>query len=203
MTRYRIWILKLVPGFPYGGFLSALLIFSLLYPLFRLGVGERDAVNTPALFFSLVIAYIIPVFSFITARAEEALMELLPLLPADAALQSARDQLHTVSLRALLLQLLGGALLGLAHISFIRGSITQILNEMLSDLTALISTLGTVLVWVVMGTVTFMLVQQACCSHGLGQRYGSPCSIRGLCWRLVEWRYSPVSPSSVRSLCFL
>ena len=74
MSRYKIWILKLVPGFPYGGWLAALLIFSLLYPLFRIGIDENNAANTPALFFSLIIAYIIPVFSFITARAEEALL---------------------------------------------------------------------------------------------------------------------------------
>jgi len=162
VRRYRIWILKLVPGFPYASFLSALLIFSLLYPLFRLGVGEGGVANTPALFFSLIIAYIIPVFSFITARAEESLVELMPLLPDDStSLQSARYQLHTVSLRALLVQLLGGALLGLGHLSFIRGSIMQMLHGILSDFTALISALGTVLVWVVMTTVIYMLVQQA------------------------------------------
>ena len=169
MTRYRIWILKLVPGFPYGGVLSALLIFSLLYPLFRLGVREGSGVGTPALFFSLIIAYIIPVFSFITARAEEALMELAPLLPADSAtLQSYRDRLHTVSWRALLLQLLGGVLLGLGHLSFIRGSVAQMLYYSLGGLTAFISTVGTVLVWLVMTAVTSMLVQQAILFARLG-----------------------------------
>ncbi len=162
VTRYRIWILKLVPGFPYAGFLSAMLIFLLLYPLFRLGVTESDETSAPALFFSLIIAYIIPVFSFITARAEEALAELTPHLPADnATLLSARDRLHTVSLRTMLLLLLGSSLLGLGHISFIRGSFTHMLHEMLADLPSFISTLGAVLVWVVMSTVIFMLVQQA------------------------------------------
>jgi hypothetical protein len=162
VTRYRIWILKLVPGFPYAGFLSATLIFLLLYPLFRLGAAESNEASTPALFFSLIIAYIIPVFSFITARAEEALAELIPLLPADSAtLRSARDRLHTVSPRTLLLLLLGGALLGLAHISFIRGSFAEMFSKMLNDIPSFISTLGTVLVWVVMTTVVFMLVQQA------------------------------------------
>ena len=151
LTRYRIWILKLVPNFPYGGFLCALLIFSLLYLFFSLGVGERAAASTPALFFSLIIAYIIPVFSFITARAEEALEELAPLLPADSvALQTARDRLDTVSLRALLIQLLGGTFLGLAHLSLMRGSLPLVLHQALRDSTEFITTLGTVLVWVVM-----------------------------------------------------
>jgi hypothetical protein len=146
-----------------------LLIFSLLYSLFRLGIDEDAATNTPALFFSLIIAYIIPVFSFITARAEEALRELMPLFPADSETPP-EDRLRTVSLRTLLLQSLGGTLLGLGHLSFIRGSIAQMLQDSLNSLTALITTFGTVLVWVVMFTVISMLVQQAVLFAKLGAK---------------------------------
>ena len=72
-------------------------------------------------------------------------------------LRTAGDMLRTVSLRTLLLQLLGGTLLGLVHLSFIRGSVALMLQELLSDR----SGLGTVLVWVVMVTVISLLVQQA------------------------------------------
>jgi hypothetical protein len=169
MNRNQIWILKLVPGFAYGGWLAAVLIFCLLYPLFRIGIGENGAVSTPALFFSLIIAYIIPVFSFITARAEEALLQLTPLLPANSeALQLSEDRLHTVSGRLLLFQLLSGTLLGLAHMSFIRGSIAQMLQELLVSPTAFISTFGAVSVWVIMFTVISMLVQQAVLFAKLG-----------------------------------
>ena len=96
-------------------------------------------------------------------------MELAPLLPADSAtLQSYRDRLHTVSWRALLLQLLCGVLLGLGHLSFIRGSVVQMLYDLLSGLPVVISTLGTVLVWLVMTTVISMLVQQAILFARLG-----------------------------------
>lgn len=169
MTRYRIWVLKLVPNFAFGGLFCAAVIFSLLYSFFRLGVGEDGAVSTPALFFSLIIAYIIPVFSFITARADEALTQLTPLLPKNGkALHFSRSRLHTVNIPVLFLQLLSGVLLGLAHLSFIRGSVTQMLVEVLTDFTALVSTLGTVLVWTVMVTVTSMLVQQAVVFARLG-----------------------------------
>jgi hypothetical protein len=171
MNRYQIWILKLVPGFRYGGWLAALLIFSLLYSLFRLGIGEPGAVSTPALFFSLIIAYIIPVFSFITARAEEALVELAPLLPSDNEEPPVpEDKLHTVSGGLLLFQLLSGTLLGLGHMSFIRGSIAEMLQELLNSATALISTFGAVLVWMVMFTVISMLVQQAVLFAKLGAK---------------------------------
>jgi hypothetical protein len=169
VTRYRIWILKLVPNFRFGGLFSAVVIFCSLYSFFRLGVGEDGAVSTPALFFSLIIAYIIPVFSFITARADEALTELMPLLPKNGkALHLTRSRLHTVSLRALFLQLIIGVFLGLAHLSLIRGSVTQMLDEMLTDFTALLSTCGALLVWTVMVTVTSMLVQQAVLFAKLG-----------------------------------
>ncbi len=169
MTRYTIWVLRLVPEFRFGGFVTAAVIFLSLYSFFRLGVGANDAANTPALFFSLIIAYIIPVFAFITARADEALTELKPLLPKNGkALQLTRSRLHTVSLRALYMQLLSGVFLGLAHMSFIRGSVTQMVAEVLADLTALVSTCGIVLVWTVMVTVTSLLVQQAVLFAKLG-----------------------------------
>lgn len=171
MTRYRIWILKLVPDFPFGGLFCAATLFLLLYSFFRLGVGEDDTVSTPALFFSLIIAYIIPVFSFITARADEALTQLAPLLPQNGkALEFARSRLQTVSLPAFFSQLLSGVFLGLAHLSYIRGSVTQMLAEVLTSFTALASTCGTVLVWTVMVTVTSMLVQQAILFARLGAK---------------------------------
>jgi hypothetical protein len=168
MSRFQIWILKLVPGFPYGGWLTAVLIFSLLYSLFSLGNDGHRAEDTPALFFSLIIAYIIPVFSFITARAEEALLELTPLLPEDSKAPSSQDGLRTVSLRTLLLLSLGGTLMGLGHLIIIRGSITQMLQELQNGPADLLSALGAVLVWVVMFTVIYMLVQQAILFAKLG-----------------------------------
>ena len=170
-TRHQIWILKLVPGFPFGGFLSALLIFLLLYPLFRLGGDQEGMDDTPALFFSLIIAYIIPVFSFITARADDALTELMPLLNKHSApVQSARKRLRCVSRSALSLQLLGGIAFGLGHLSYIRGSAAQMFHVIASDITSLNSTLGIVLVWVVMSTVIAMLVKQAMLFAQLGSQ---------------------------------
>ncbi|MEH6569126.1 MAG: hypothetical protein V7709_08630 [Halioglobus sp.] len=172
-TRNQIWILKLVPGVRFGGFLSALLIFSLLYPLFLLvGGGDQEGMdNAPALFFSLIIAYLVPVFYFITARADDALTELMPRLNKDSAqVQSARGRLRSVSRGALSLQLLGGVVLGLGHLSYVRGSVAQMFHVMVSDIPLLTSSLGTLLVWVVMTTVIAMLVQQAMLFAQLGSQ---------------------------------
>ena len=169
MATHKIWLLKLVFPFRFGRLLTGLLLVSLLVPVFYLGVEEGDGVSAPALFFSLIIAYIIPVFSFITARSREALLELRPILDlGEQAFEDALARLDSASLRGILLQLGGGALLGLAHISFIRGSVSAMVAEMTTSQTALISTLGTLLVWVVMTTVISTLIQQAILFARLG-----------------------------------
>jgi hypothetical protein len=76
----RHWLLAVVPQCRYGKLLAGIVLFALLYPFFRLGVIGDPGHRTPAVFFSLVIAYIIPVFAYITEKAEEALNELRPLL---------------------------------------------------------------------------------------------------------------------------
>lgn len=145
------------------------LYFSCFIPCSAWAWGKERLPAPRPYFFSLVIAYIIPVFRYITARAEEALTELDPFIPASTAdLQSMRTRLSTVSLRVLLPLLLSGALAGLGHLSFIRGSVFLMFEELTTDPTAFISTVGTVLVWLVMTTVTYMLVQQAVIFARLG-----------------------------------
>ena len=79
----RIWLLRLVLPVRHGRLLTGLLLLSVLLPFFYLGVTEAVEDRTPALFFSLIIAYIIPVFSFITAKSKEALLDLRPILDLD------------------------------------------------------------------------------------------------------------------------
>ena len=55
------WLLRIVPDIPYGRLLCGIVLFALLYPLFSLGVRGDPQDRTPALFFSLLMAYIIPI----------------------------------------------------------------------------------------------------------------------------------------------
>ena len=169
VSTNRIWILKLILPYRYGRLLTGALLLSLLLPFFYLGVNEDNTVSTPALFFSVIIAYIIPVFSFITEKSREALLELRPLLELDEqAFERVRARLESVSLRTMLIYLGCGVILGFAHISFIRGSVALMVTEMTTQLSAFISTMGTVLVWIVMITAISMLVQQAVVFARLG-----------------------------------
>jgi hypothetical protein len=169
MVIHRIWILKLVFPFPYGRLLSGLLLLSLLIPFFYLGVREGEPGNTPALFFSISIAYIVPVFSLITARAREALLELRPFLNLDdTAFQAALAQMESASLRHLLFQLGLGSLGAVAHLSLMQGSVSAWVADLMASQTAQVSSLGAWLVWVVMTTVISMLLQQAILFARLG-----------------------------------
>jgi hypothetical protein len=171
-SMYKIWLLKLILPMRYGRTLTGLLLLSLLSVLFFLSAEEADAHRPPALFFSLIIAYIIPVFSFITTRAQEALNAMRPILVLDeVAFEDARTRLDSARLYLILGCLFGGILGACAHLSFIRGSFSGAVANMVSDISGLVTGLGTVTVWVVMTTVISMLMQQAILFSRLGGGY--------------------------------
>lgn len=177
------WLLKLVSTHKYGNLLTAVLAFALLYPLFRLGVSGAPEHRTPAVFFALVIAYIVPVFSYITQKAQEALTELRPLLDLDeAAFEGKYALLSGARPRILLLQLVMGAAGGIIHWSSLEGSLYAGLQATVASLNGLMSTLGTILTWVVMTSVIFMLIQQAVVFARLGARevQATPFNLRRL-----------------------
>lgn len=165
----KIWLLKLVLPWPYGRLLTGFLLLCVLLPVFSLGHSDDIESTTPALFYSLIIAYIIPIFSYITAKSQEALLELRPLLDLeDSAFEKLRAHLDSASLRVIALQLGGGALLGFVHMSFIRGSALATVTGALADPSEFVSTLGALLVWTIMTTVISMLIQQAILFARLG-----------------------------------
>lgn len=166
---YKIWLLKLILPMRYGRTLTGLLLLSLLSVLFFLSADENAEHRPPALFFSLIIAYIIPVFSYITAKAQEALHALQPELGLDEAdFDTVRTRLDSASLRLILGCLIGGVLGGCIHLSFIRGSVSAAVANMVSGLSSMLTVAGTLLVWVVMTTVISMLLQQAMLFSRLG-----------------------------------
>ena len=168
LVSRKIWLLNLVLPFRYGRLLTGILLLSLLFPFFYIGQEEVAVDSTPALFFSLILSYIIPVFSFITAKLQEALMELRPILELDdQSIEQAQVRLHSASPVNTALCLLAGALAGSAHMSFIRGSISGFV-ESLSSVPGFMSALGALLVWMVMTTVVAMLLQQTLLFASLG-----------------------------------
>jgi len=162
LAARKIWLLKLILPFPYGNLLTGIVLLAVLLPFFHLGVIEDPEHSTPALFFSFIIAYIIPVFSYITVKSQEALLELQPSLGLDDdEFQRAQARLDSADTSRIALQLGAGALCGLIHMSFIRGSASAMFTAALANAEGFLSTLGALLVWMTMTTVIYMLIQQA------------------------------------------
>lgn len=168
-SMHKIWLLKLILPWPYGRLLTGFLLLCVLLPVFSLGNSGDIENTTPALFYSLIIAYIIPIFSYITAKSQEALRELRPLLDLqDSAFEKLRAHLDSASFRTIALQLGAGALLGFIHMSFIRGSAMATVTGALAGGPEFVSTLGALIVWIIMTTVVSMLIQQASIFARLG-----------------------------------
>ncbi len=77
---YRSWLLLLVFPFRFGSWLSSAIIFPVAYLIFSVlgaGQGLSDYVTV---FFSLIMAYMIPIFAYIVRRSEEAFDRLEPAL---------------------------------------------------------------------------------------------------------------------------
>ncbi len=169
---HRIWLLKLILPCSYGRLLTGILLLCLLLPFFHLGVTGTGDKSTPALFYSLIIAYIITIFSYITTKSQEALLALRPLLDLDdAAFAQSQARLDSTSRRTMWLQLGAGALCGFIHMSFVRGSPLATVIEMLVSREGFMSTFGALLVWIIMTVVISMLVQQALVFARLGAHH--------------------------------
>lgn len=169
MIPREIWLLKLVPTFRYSRLLTGLVLLSLLFPFFYLGAKDVAEHKTPALFFSLILAYIIPVFSFITSKAQENLRTLRPILNLDdESYERAQAQLYQASPVASVSWLFLGAGAGFAHMSFVGGSITIAFDTMFSGTTGFLNILGALAVWIIMSTVVSMLIKQAMLFARLG-----------------------------------
>ena len=170
MSGNRNWLLRLILPYRYGSLLTGILLLVLLSIIFQTGQSTEGDDNIPALFFSLILAYIIPVFSYITARTRDALNALRPYLTISAGeFQDLHDKLGNSSTKETLLCLLGGALAGLVHLSFVRGSVSATFTMAIESFSDFLSTLGSVIVWVVMTTVITMLIKQAVIFRHLGQ----------------------------------
>ena len=171
LKNYKIWILNLILPLPYGRLLTGLLIFSICYPFFSLGINENP-VRTPALFFSLILAYIIPLFSFITEKNEQALAQLKPSLDLSESEYAERlAKINSTSLVRMFIYLLVGAACAMAHLAFIRGSLSLAVNDIFISWTGLTSFVGGQLVWIIMTMVIYTLVQQSIMFSQLGAKH--------------------------------
>ncbi len=113
------------------------------------------------MFFSVIIAYIIPVYHLITERTVAAFKELEPSLVADSEqIEQWRARITHKTMRWTLLSWVFGIVAGLAHNLLLNGSLTALLGRF-DSAPELAVMLGASLVWIVMLTVVMALIDNA------------------------------------------
>ena len=161
MTR-RIWPLYLVLPFKHGRIITALVIFAVSFAFFSRAPITSSGFSTPSLFFSGILAYIIPVFSLITEKCQEALKDLRPQLDiSDTVFEQLHDAIGGSSVKHTAFFAVLGLAAGSAHLMLLLHSTEGILPYLQESPGALIGWTGTLLVWVVLTTVVASLLDTA------------------------------------------
>ncbi len=161
----KVWLLALVPNVRFGRWLTALVLFALLYGAFRASrVFEEsdDAGQAAAWFFCIILAYIVPVYHLITAHTLAAFGELEPELTASPEL--VQDWRHRIAHKPPLWtwSTLGlGVAAGLLHNVLLAGSPTVLMHRLTTNLPASALVFGALLVWIVMMFVVSALIDNA------------------------------------------
>ncbi len=162
---WKVWLLALVPDIRFGRWLTALVSFALLYGAFRTArvFEESDEAGQAAgLFFSIIIAYIVPVYHLITEHTLAAFRELEPELTAERdQIDGWRDRIAHKSPLWTWSTLAIGATAGIAHNILLAGSPAILLQRLVSNVPATALVLGAELVWIVMMFVVAALLDNA------------------------------------------
>lgn len=161
---WSVWLLSLVPNVKFGRWITAFVLFSALFGFFQMArvFQESDeAARAAALFFSIIIAYIVPVYHLITDHTLAAFGEITPELKADPdQIESWRNSIVHKSPLWTWSTLAIGATAGIAHNTLIAGSPSMLLQR-LQSLPGAATVLGAELVWIVMMCVVPALLDNA------------------------------------------
>ena len=158
-------VLSVIRGLPCGRWLVGGGLFLLLLGLFgmsgALAITEGGTTFNVALYFSLMVAYMVPVFDFISSRTSRALEELSPWLSAEPQ-QVARWRRHIARKprRWLLGYTLLGMFAGAGHLLLLyRANLAALVDGF--NLPERAINLGTLLVWTVTTLTVAALVHNA------------------------------------------
>ncbi len=157
---YPIWLLGLVIPGPFGRLLTGALLFVGMFALFLLGDADHSISGSAALFISAITAYIVPVFSYSiksSVRAVSDLEELLQLTRAEFLEVRSSISHRPAWWNAMVCVL--GVTGGLFHIYIMRGSLTDVWRLGLEDRGERLEHIGTLIVWIVMTTTIYALVE--------------------------------------------
>lgn len=170
----RLWLLALVPNMRFGRWLAGLTAFVLIAGVLA-GVGAfvdegGKFIGFVPLFFCVIVAYIIPVFHFITAHTEQAFDDLAPMLDLDAEKRAAlRHSIGHKSWRWVGINLTFSVALWMLQ-SWLLAGAGVMGSAYTSGLQQAVRATAPLLVWVSMTCVVHALIDNANLFRRLGRR---------------------------------
>ncbi|XOV84772.1 MAG: hypothetical protein ACFHXK_06540 [bacterium] len=161
----RLWILRLVPDIRFGRWLCFAGLFLLMFVFLEsagLLLGGYNDSWPIALFFACIIAYIVPVFHFVTQRSQAALEELQlnGLIEPDHA-RRLRQAVSHRGWRWLLFNLTAATALWFTQSWIITGSIAQTVDSLVRSYPSFVASVAPLMVWLTMTCVVHALVDNA------------------------------------------
>jgi len=163
----KVWLLNLVIPGRYGRWLTSATIFGFLYGCFSL-LGVFDTAHPElfssgaAFFFCVILAYIIPIYHYITERTEVELHNLDPVLALDDVEREHLEHVISHKHRVWYAWVLCiGLLMGLGHNLLLSGSLAVLLTMFNASSAAGSMLLATIMVWVVMTFALAGLIDNA------------------------------------------
>lgn len=169
----KIWLLRLVLPGRYGRWVTAILTFSVAFAIFWFGgilsgsPAEIAVENkSAALFFCVIVAYLIPTFHYVSERTEiaiEALESELDTAHLSEPLSGPllRDQITRRSWGWQLTNLLGSLLFWLIQSWFLAGGLSGMRYSLTSGIESALMALGALPVWIVVSLVIQALINNA------------------------------------------
>ena len=173
---HRLWLLRLVPDVPGGRWLCAGITFGLLLAVFWIAgvfTAEDSGRNTwpAALFFCAILAYIIPIFHYVTSRTEAAFDELKWQLDLDAAtVERLRNRISAKSARWLMVNSAMGTLVWILQSRILAGSFSMMGRVFTTDSENFAMAVGPLPVWIFMFCAIHALVDNGRLFRGLTAR---------------------------------
>ena len=163
----RVWLLNLVPNLKYGRWYCAALSFLTVAGLIALqaalDTNATQRYGWPlAIFFCVVIAYVIPVFHFITEHTLKAFDDLTPHLTLDPAIRnSMRLSITHKSLTWVGMTLTVATGLWLFQSWLLSGSLSNMLTQIAASPASFLNSSIPLLVWMTMTTAIAGLTENA------------------------------------------
>jgi hypothetical protein len=165
---YRIWLLSLVPTRPKGRWWSALCILAFGAIIYGIaawrsagnGLAGGDFSAPVAAFFVAAVAYVIPVFHYITERTREGLDQLAPRVTADLLAKTRRSLTHK-PLHWMVRNALVAVTLWLLQSWLLAGGWRNMLDTVSEGYVAIVMAFGPLPVWLVLTAATRALIENA------------------------------------------